>query len=96
MEPFFGNKITIDKHKPKNKPLSVSVGQSTDKGLKQVNQDFIGCMIPTEPSLSSKGIVFAMSDGISSSQVSQIASQTAVSGFLEDYYCTSDSWSVKT
>lgn len=96
MEPFSGNKITIDKHKPKNKPLSVSVGQATDKGLKQVNQDFIGCMIPTEPSLSSKGIVFAMSDGISSSQVSQIASQTAVSGFLEDYYCTSDSWSVKT
>ncbi|MFT5671251.1 MAG: serine/threonine protein phosphatase PrpC [Glaciecola sp.] len=96
MEPFSGNKITINTHKPKNKPLSVSAGQATDKGLKQVNQDFIGCMIPSEPSLSSKGIVFAMSDGISSSQVSQIASQTAVSGFLEDYYCTSDSWSVKT
>jgi serine/threonine protein phosphatase PrpC/predicted Ser/Thr protein kinase len=79
-----------------NQPLSVSIGGATNKGIKAVNQDFIGSVIPKEPMLSSKGIVLAMADGISSSQVSQIASETAISGFLEDYYCTSDSWSVKT
>ncbi|WP_448246298.1 protein kinase domain-containing protein [Thalassotalea agariperforans] len=79
-----------------NLPLSVSIGGATSKGIKAVNQDFIGSVIPKEPMLSSKGIVLAMADGISSSQVSQIASETAISGFLEDYYCTSDSWSVKT
>ena len=79
-----------------NLPLSVSIGGATNKGIKAVNQDFIGSVIPKEPMLSSKGIVLAMADGISSSQVSQIASETAISGFLEDYYCTSDSWSVKT
>lgn len=74
----------------------MSIGHASDRGVKPVNQDFTGSLIPNEPLLSSKGIVLAMADGISSSQVSQIASQSAVSGFLEDYYCTSDSWSVKT
>jgi serine/threonine protein phosphatase PrpC len=37
-----------------------------------------------------------LADGISSSSVSRIASESAVKGFLTDYYCTSDSWSVKT
>ncbi|KMT64309.1 bifunctional protein-serine/threonine kinase/phosphatase [Catenovulum maritimum] len=78
------------------KSLDVSIGQATDKGVKSVNQDYLGFRIPKEPMLSSKGIVLAMADGISSSKVSQIASKTAVNGFLEDYYCTSDSWAVKT
>jgi serine/threonine protein phosphatase PrpC/predicted Ser/Thr protein kinase len=77
-------------------PLSVSIGASSNKGVKEVNQDFLGSIIPKEPMLSSKGIVLAVADGISSSKVSQIASETAISSFLEDYYCTSDSWSVKT
>jgi serine/threonine protein phosphatase PrpC len=93
---FYGNKIIIDTDEPINQPLTVSIGYASDKGVKPINQDFSGSTIPNEPLLSSKGIVLAMADGISSSQVSQIASQTAVSGFLEDYYCTSDSWSVKT
>ncbi len=76
--------------------LTVSIGQKTDKGRKALNQDFHGVTIPQDPLLSSKGIVIALADGISSSQVSQIASETAVKGFLEDYYCTSESWSVKT
>ncbi len=76
--------------------LSISIGQYSDKGRKEINQDFHGAYIPTEPQLSSKGIAIAIADGISSSDVSQIASETAVGGFLTDYYCTSDSWSVKT
>jgi serine/threonine protein phosphatase PrpC len=79
-----------------SQPLSVSIGGASNKGVKEINQDFLGSIIPKEPLLSSKGIVLAMADGISSSKVSQIASETAISSFLEDYYCTSDSWSVKT
>jgi serine/threonine protein phosphatase PrpC/predicted Ser/Thr protein kinase len=79
-----------------SQPLGVSIGGATNKGVKAINQDFLGSVIPKEPMLSSKGIVLAMADGISSSKVSQIASETAISSFLEDYYCTSDSWSVKT
>jgi len=79
-----------------SRPLSVSIGDASNKGVKSVNQDFLGSVTPKEPMLSTKGIVLAMADGISSSNVSQIASETAVTSFLEDYYCTSDSWSVKT
>jgi serine/threonine protein phosphatase PrpC len=76
--------------------LKVSIGQYSDKGRKPTNQDFHGVRVPDEPLASLKGIAVALSDGISSSDVSQIASQAAVAGFLEDYYCTSDAWSVKT
>ena len=76
--------------------LRLSVGQYSDKGRKASNQDFHGVYIPKEPQLSSKGIAIAVADGISSSEVSHIASQSAVTGFLEDYYCTSEAWSVKT
>lgn len=76
-------------------PLSVSIGSATDKGVKPINQDFIGSFTPKEPLLSTKGVVIAIADGISSSKVSQVASETAVCSFLSDYYCTTDAWSVK-
>jgi len=75
--------------------LKISIGQCSDKGRKATNQDFHGATIPKEPQLTSKGIAVALADGISSSEVSQIASKAAVTGFLEDYFCTSETWSVK-
>jgi serine/threonine protein phosphatase PrpC len=76
--------------------LKISAGQYSDKGRKETNQDFHGIYVPNEPQLSAKGIAIALADGISSSAVSDVASQYAVTGFLEDYYCTSEAWSVKT
>ena len=75
--------------------LSVSIGQHTSKGRKEINQDFHGACVPGEPLLSTKGIALAIADGISTSKVSQEASESAVRGFLEDYFCTSEAWSVK-
>jgi len=75
--------------------LRVSVGQHSDKGRKALNQDFYGWRLPEEPQLSSKGIAVALADGIGSSDVSQVAAEFAVMGFLDDYYCTSETWSVK-
>jgi len=69
--------------------LKVSVGQYSDKGRKEINQDFHGVFIPAEPQLSSKGIAIVLADGISSSDVGQVASAATVTGFL-DYYCTSE------
>lgn len=81
---------------PLHQSLQISAGQYSDKGRKETNQDFHGLYLPKEPQLSTKGVAVALADGISSSSVSQVASQAAVTGFLEDYYCTSDAWSVKT
>lgn len=75
--------------------LVIALGQHSDAGRKPLNQDFHGACIPTDAQLASKGIAIALADGISSSEVSHIASETAVASFLSDYFCTSDAWSVK-
>lgn len=75
--------------------LKITVGQHSDKGRKEENQDFHGLCIPLDHQLGGKGIAIAVADGISSSSVGAVASESAVKGFLEDYYCTSDAWSVK-
>ena len=75
--------------------LRISLGQHSQAGRQNVNQDFHGAAVPTEPQLSAKGIVVALADGIGSSAVSQVASAAAVRGFLDDYYATADAWPVK-
>src|SRR3954468_6183787 len=76
--------------------LQISIGQCSDKGCKEINQDFHGALIPDQPLLGTKGIAVVVADGISSSDVSQDASESAIKSFLTDYYCTSEAWSVKT
>src|SRR6478752_6725999 len=75
--------------------LLVRVGQHSEAGRKPANQDFCGATLPTGAPLAGKGVAVALADGISSSEVSRLASQAAVSGFLADYYCTPDAWSVQ-
>lgn len=76
--------------------LRLAIGQHSDKGRKEANQDFHGALFPEEPQRSSKGIVVALADGISSSEVGHLAAEFAVHGFLDDYYATPEAWSVKT
>ena len=76
--------------------LQASIGSYTDKGLKEENQDSLGHLVPDNVALlSSKGIVCTLADGISSSEEAKQASQCCVTGFIEDYMSTPDSWSVK-
>jgi len=75
--------------------LNVAIGAASCAGRKAVNQDSHGAALPEGAARQSKGVALAIADGISSSDVSQIASETAVKSFLEDYYCTSDAWSVR-
>jgi len=76
--------------------LSITIGQCSEPGRKEINQDFFGALIPVQPALSLKGITVALADGISSSAVSQIAAESTIKSILTDYYCTSDTWTVKT
>lgn len=73
----------------------VSLGQHSEAGDHPHNQDFHGAVLPEGHARLTKGIAIAIADGISSSAFSHLASQTAVRGFLEDYYSTSDAWSVR-
>ncbi|MDP2078955.1 MAG: bifunctional protein-serine/threonine kinase/phosphatase [Sulfuricurvum sp.] len=75
--------------------LKISIAQYSTSGRKEINQDFHDICIPKEPQLTNKGIAIALADGISSSDVSQIASKVSVTSFLIDYFSTPESWSVK-
>jgi len=75
--------------------LKVELAQYSDKGVKAENQDTIGARIPANDqttTMVTKGITLAIADGVSSSASAQEASQSAIKGFLTDYYATPDTW----
>lgn len=74
----------------------VSVGQHSAIGPKDSNDDSFGVLIPEGALLDNKGIAMAIADGMSSSEAAKVASETCVKSFLEDYYATHASWTVKT
>lgn len=75
--------------------LRIALGQHSVAGRKALNQDFHGAVVPVGSRLHTKGAAVALADGISSSLVSQIASAAAVRTFLDDYYCTTEAWTVR-
>jgi protein phosphatase len=72
--------------------LRVRFAQRSEAGKKSENQDTVGARIPDGNSLTNKGIAIAIADGVSSSMAAREASQTAIAGFLTDYYATPDTW----
>jgi protein phosphatase len=75
-------------------PLTIEFGQCSSAGIKPVNQDYADACVPTASTLLQKGAIFALSDGVGSSLVSQVASEFAVTAFIKNYYQTSIGWSV--
>ncbi len=75
--------------------LAVTIGQHSERGRKDANQDFHGALVPGGAVLRLKGAAAVVADGISSSSLGAMASETAVKSFLSDYYATPDSWSVR-
>jgi serine/threonine protein phosphatase PrpC/tRNA A-37 threonylcarbamoyl transferase component Bud32 len=72
--------------------LQIRFAQKSEAGLKPENQDTLGARIPEGNALTIKGIAVAIADGVSSSNAAREASQTAIAGFLNDYYATPDTW----
>ena len=74
----------------------IDLGQSSDKGLKEENQDSYGVLLPESPVLEQKGIAVVIADGVSGCDAGKLASESCVKSLLGDYYCTPDTWTVKT
>lgn len=72
--------------------LTIRFSQHSEAGRKAENQDTLGARLPERQVLTSKGIAIAIADGLSSSAAARDASQTAIAGFLTDYYATPDTW----
>ncbi|MGQ0674375.1 MAG: protein kinase domain-containing protein [Hyphomicrobium sp.] len=64
--------------------------------MKPRNDDSYGVVVPEPALLETKGIAIAIADGMSSSEAAKAASETCVHSFLDDYYATHPSWTVKT
>lgn len=75
--------------------LQIEIGQHSIAGRKSRNDDSYGVIIPKDRTLQTKGIAIAIADGMSSCAAAKQASETCVRSFLEDYYATSESWTVK-
>lgn len=76
--------------------LEIDYACCTETGAKSVNADAADARIPSDELLRSKGVAAVIADGMSSSEGGHEASQICVTGFLNDYFSTPESWSVKT
>ncbi len=76
--------------------LEIDYAAVTEKGNKEENADAADALVPEGAALENKGIAAAICDGMSSSEGGVEAAQTCVRAFLDDYFSTPDSWTVKT
>jgi len=74
--------------------LSFTIAQHSVAGVKPQNEDAIGIRIPEGLTLTNKGAVAVIADGVSAAEAGKEASETCVHNFLSDYYSTPDSWGV--
>ena len=80
----------------KTESLQISMGGTSVCGPKPINQDAFAAYQPKEQHLRHlKGVCLAIADGLSSGKQSQEASQMAVVEFIDEYYATSVTQSVK-
>lgn len=78
-----------------SRSLEIRLGQFSDRGIKPANEDFHGALIPEGETLTLKGAAFAIADGMSSSESARLAAEYAIKNFLNDYFATPDSWTVR-
>lgn len=79
-----------------NNLLNIELASHSIRGLKEINEDSVGYLSPTNETLrNEKGVVLVVADGVSSAEAGKAASEMAVNRFIEDYYAAPDTWSVK-
>ena len=78
-----------------NSTIEIDISQYSIAGRKSRNDDSYGVVVPKNHLLAVKGIAIAIADGMSSSEAAKEASECCVRSFLEDYYATHESWTVK-
>jgi len=75
-------------------PLEISVGQSSQTGPRERNEDYCGIVTPQGGQLSTKGALLAVADGVSGGNGGREAAEYSVRGMLADYYATPDTWEI--
>lgn len=75
-------------------PYKLSVSAYSTRGVKSINQDAYVYRLSSNPRNQSS--IFVIADGVSSSTVSQIASDFATRQFIELFDIAPEQWSIKT
>lgn len=86
----------MDAMPAKNENLKLDYHVISDAAGKTTNEDAAGIHCPSGPYMQTyKGAAFVVADGVSSAEAGREASKTAVNTFLQDYFKTPDTWSVR-
>ncbi|MBS3798036.1 MULTISPECIES: bifunctional protein-serine/threonine kinase/phosphatase [unclassified Pseudoalteromonas] len=74
--------------------LQVTISQHTEQGVKALNEDAIAAYVPDGHTLTHKGVIACVADGVSSAEAGKEASHYACKHFIEEYSQTPETWSV--
>lgn len=81
---------------PQPTHLEIAAGCKSIAGIKAINEDAVAVSVPdAQYSLINKGVCALIADGVSSAEAGREASEHCVKTFVEEYYRTPDTWSVK-
>ncbi len=72
--------------------LKFSTGQSSLKGPRPRNEDYVGVVTPAREQLSIKGAIIAVADGVSGNAGGGEAAEMTIRTVTTDYYATPDTW----
>jgi serine/threonine protein phosphatase PrpC len=76
--------------------LKITLGHTSETGLRERNEDFFGVVTPTGEQLATKGVLLAVADGVGCNAGGREAAEMTVRGVLSDYYATPDTIGVST
>lgn len=76
--------------------LKITIGQATETGERERNEDYCGAVTPETEQLETKGAMLAVADGVGGNAGGREASEMTVRGVLSDYYATPDTWETTT
>ncbi len=76
--------------------LKFEIGQSSLKGPRERNEDYIGIVTPVNEQLSIKGSLIAVADGVSGNAGGGEASMMTIRNVSTDYFATPDTWEPAT
>ena len=71
--------------------FEVEVGQASERGQRDRNEDFVAVVRPS-PQHESHGVIAALADGVSAGGRGREAAQSAVLNLVTDYYATPQTW----
>lgn len=72
--------------------LKINIGQSSQTGPRDRNEDYVGIVTPANEQLATKGALVAVADGVGGTAGGREASEMTVRTVLSDYYATPDTW----